>query len=138
MVIARRRLLIADDDAALRETLCEALEDHFDVVPAEDGEHAIECLDREPADAAVFDVQMGEVSGLDVLETARRRELVLPTLFMTARPTDEVLRRAAVLGGSPVLTKPFPLLSLIESLCEVLTRAYGREAVPAGLSPDRN
>ena len=126
----RRTLLIADDDAGLRATLEDVFERHFEVRAAGSGREALALLDRDPADAALFDVQMGEVSGLDVLREVRDRRLRLPCLLMTARPTDEVIARAGELGAAPVLCKPFGLAQVVEAVRALFERTYGLAACP--------
>ena len=126
----RRTLLIADDDAGLRATLEDVFERHFEVRAASSGREALDLLARDPADAALFDVQMGEVSGLDVLREVRDRRLQLPCLLMTARPTDEVIACAGELAAGPVLCKPFGLSQVVDSVRALFERTYGPEESP--------
>ena len=129
----RQTLLIADDDGGLRETLADVFDPYFDVVTAEDGRGALQFLRSRPADIALFDVQMGDISGLDVIQDVRERRLILPCLLMTARPSDEVLRTAADLGVEPVLRKPFGVRQVVNSVRMLIERAYGIAAVPPSL-----
>lgn len=138
MEVCRRTLLIADDDAGLRGTLQDVFESHFEVLTACDGREALDVLATREADLALFDVQMGDVSGLDVVQTLRHDRRMLPCTLMTARPTDDVLRKAATFGIDPVLTKPFGIAAVISAVGRVLMASYGPEAVPAGMLPAKN
>ena len=130
----RQTLLIADDDGGLRSTLSDVFEPHFNVVTADSGRDALGLLNESHTDLALFDMQMGEVSGLDLIGVIRQRRLILPCLLMTARPTGDVLERAESLGVTPVLRKPFGLRQVVDSVVGLIERAYGRDCVPTGLN----
>ena len=61
------RVLIADDEEGVRESLNLILEDHYEVTFAENGEEALTRLARERFDLAFLDIKMPKLDGLDVL-----------------------------------------------------------------------
>jgi two-component system response regulator MprA len=125
------RILVVDDDAAVRDSLRRALQlEGYDVELAGDGAEALERIDSgslEP-DALVLDVLMPEVDGLEVCRRLRRSGNRLPVLMLTAR--DEVADRVAGLdaGADDYVVKPFALEELLARL-RALLRRLTNEAV---------
>jgi two-component system response regulator MprA len=118
------RILVVDDDAAVRESLRRALQlEGYEVGLAADGAEALERLD-EPAgtDAVVLDVSMPHVDGLEVSRRLRRSGNRVPILMLTAR--DEVTDRVAGLdaGADDYVVKPFALEELLARLRALLRR----------------
>jgi two-component system response regulator MprA len=119
------RILVVDDERAVRESLRRALElEGYDVELAEDGELALERLRREsPPDAVVLDVLMPGIDGLEVCRRLRAGGYDVPILMLTARA--EVDSRVAGLdaGADDYLPKPFALAELLARLRALLRRA---------------
>jgi two-component system, OmpR family, response regulator MprA len=118
------RVLVVDDERAVRDSLRRALElEGYDVELAADGEEALERLAQngEP-DAVVLDILMPGVDGLEVCRRLRREGHRLPVLMLTAR--DEVENRVAGLdaGADDYVTKPFALEELLARLRALLRR----------------
>jgi two-component system, OmpR family, response regulator MprA len=118
------RVLVVDDERAVRESLRRALElEGYDVELAADGREALDRLQAGPdPDAVILDVLMPEVDGLEVCEELRRGGSRLPVLMLTARA--EVENRVAGLdaGADDYLTKPFALDELLARLRALLRR----------------
>ncbi len=118
------RLLVVDDDPAVREALALVLDlNGFEVATACDGREAIRTLAVAPPDAVVLDVLM---PGLDGLEVCRRMRAIgdrTPVLMLTARA--EVGDRVAGLeaGADDYLVKPFAREELIARLHALLRRS---------------
>jgi two-component system response regulator MprA len=118
------RVLVVDDERAVRDSLRRALElEGYDVELAADGEEALERLAQngEP-DAIVLDILMPKMDGLEVCRRLRREGHRLPVLMLTAR--DEVENRVAGLdaGADEYVTKPFALEELLARLRALLRR----------------
>jgi two-component system response regulator MprA len=118
------RILVVDDERAVRESLRRALElEGYEIDLAEDGEQALERLEgqAEP-DAVVLDVLMPRVDGLEVCRRLRSNGSRLPVLMLTARV--EVENRVAGLdaGADDYVTKPFALEELLARLRALLRR----------------
>ena len=118
------RILVVDDEAAVRDSLSRSLRfEGYDVAVAEDGGLAMVLIrDREP-DAVVLDVMMPKVDGLEVCRALRADGLFLPILMLTAR--DSVGDRVAGLdaGADDYLVKPFALQELLARLRALLRRS---------------
>jgi two-component system, OmpR family, response regulator MprA len=118
------RVLVVDDERAVRESLRRALElEGYDVELAADGRKALDRLEAGPdPDAVILDVLMPEVDGLEVCAELRRSGSRLPVLMLTARA--EVENRVAGLdaGADDYVTKPFALEELLARLRALLRR----------------
>ena len=119
------KILVVDDERAVRESLRRALElEGYEVELAGDGEEALERLSSAmPADVAILDVLMPGIDGLEVCRRLRAEGNAVPVLMLTARA--EVDSRVAGLdaGADDYLPKPFALAELLARLRALLRRA---------------
>jgi two-component system response regulator MprA len=117
------RVLIADDDRAIRESLARALAlEGYDVLQASDGAVALQMVESSQPDVAVLDVMMPNVDGLTVCRVLRAEKNRVPILMLTAR--TETADRVAGLdaGADDYLPKPFDLDELLARLRALLRR----------------
>jgi two-component system, OmpR family, response regulator MprA len=119
------RVLVVDDDRAVRDSLRRALTLHgYEVELAEDGMAAIRAVAAEPTpDVLVLDVMMPGVDGFGVVRRLRQDGVRTPILLLTAR--DAVPDRVTGLttGADDYLVKPFALEELVARLEALLRRA---------------
>jgi DNA-binding response OmpR family regulator len=116
-----RSVLVADDHAALRSAISDALRSHgFPVEEAADGHSALELLRSGRPRAAVIDVRMPGLDGLQVCARAARERLPCSMIVMSAVGDAETRRRVAELGAA-FHQKPFELPSLLADV----RRAWG-------------
>jgi two-component system, OmpR family, response regulator MprA len=124
------RILVADDELAVRDALGRALSSEgYDVAFARDGQETLAAVENDEPDAAVLDVMMPPPDGLEVCRRLRAADNTLPILMLTAR--REVSDRVAGLdaGADDYLPKPFALDELLARLRALLRR------VPTGDGP---
>ena len=117
------RILVADDERAVRDALGRALSSEgYAVAFARDGRETLNAVERGELDAAVLDVMMPPPDGLEVCRRVRAAENALPILMLTAR--REVSDRVAGLdaGADDYLPKPFALDELLARLRALLRR----------------
>jgi two-component system response regulator MprA len=121
------KILVVDDERAVRESLRRALElEGYRVDLADDGEEALERLggaEGAQPDAVILDVLMPGIDGLEVCRRLRAERNGVPVLMLTARA--EVDSRVAGLdaGADDYLPKPFALAELLARLRALLRRA---------------
>jgi two-component system, OmpR family, response regulator MprA len=126
------RILVVDDDRAVRESLRRSLQfNGYQVDLASDGQQAMEAVAAQRPDAMVLDVMMPRLDGLEVCRRMRSSGDDLPILVLTAR--DAVSDRVAGLdaGADDYLPKPFALEELLARLRALLRRrspAAGEQA----------
>jgi two-component system, OmpR family, response regulator MprA len=124
------RILVVDDERAVREALQRALRlEGYEVELAADGQEALFSLARHGVDAIVLDVLMPVMDGLETASRLRRQGNSTPILMLTAR--HEVSDRVAGLdaGADDYLVKPFALEELFARLRALLRRAVGGDEV---------
>src|SRR5437879_510752 len=120
------RILVVDDDRAVRESLRRSLQfNGYQVELASDGVQAMEQIEGQRPDALVLDVMMPRLDGLEVCRRLRSTGDDLPILVLTAR--DAVSDRVAGLdaGADDYLPKPFALEELLARLRALLRRSGG-------------
>ncbi|RLV49524.1 response regulator [Nocardioides mangrovicus] len=120
---ARRRVLIAEDEALIRMDLAEMLgEEGYDVVgQAEDGERAVALATELRPDLVVMDIRMPKLDGLAAAEqiaTAR----IAPIVMLTAFSQRELVERARDAGAMAYLVKPFDQTDLVPAIEMALSR----------------
>lgn len=118
------RLLIAEDDAEIRQALDRILTyEGYDVVTAPDGAAALEAISEQSPDAILLDVMMPFVDGITLCRRIRERGDRTPVLMLTAR--HEVSDRVAGLdaGADDYVTKPFDLDELLARVRALVRRA---------------
>ncbi len=113
-------VLVVEDDHALREALTASLQiDGYQTYSADCAESAMSYLNQDNLpDMVVTDMQMGEMSGIDLLKSVRRKNSLLPVILMTAYGDVSDAVEAMRLGACDYLQKPFEaknLTNLIES-----------------------
>src|SRR5689334_25415566 len=121
------RILVVDDEPAVRESLRRALAlEGYDVALAADGAEALETIeDQSQPDAILLDVLMPRVDGLEVARRLRSKGVRTPILMLTAR--DEIRDRVAGLdaGADDYVVKPFALEELLARVRALLRRSDG-------------
>jgi len=125
-----KHILVADDEARIREVVQYALEkDGYRVTAVADGRAALETIASGGVDLVVLDVMMPEVDGLDVCRRVRASSRT-PILFLSAR-SEEVDRIVGLeLGGDDYLVKPFSPRELVARVRAVLRRAETPATAP--------
>ena len=119
------KILVVDDERAVRESLRRALElEGYEIELAEDGAQALERLEaHDEPDAMILDVLMPGVDGLEVSRTVRRGGSKLPILMLTARTQVEDRVEGLDAGADDYLAKPFALEELLARVRALLRRS---------------
>ncbi len=117
------KVLVVDDDDAIRSLLASELEDQsFDVQSAEDGDEAIElvramCERDDRFDIILLDVKMPKVNGFDVLKYVRKEtpttKVIMVTAYADVRNAVDSMR----FGAFDFISKPYDLDEILTSVC---------------------
>ncbi len=102
------RILVADDERSMRELLAIVLRrEGYEVVLAENGRQAIAELEHKPIDLLISDIQMPDMSGVEVLRFAKQINQDLAGIMVTAFATAETAIEALRMGAYDYIHKPF-------------------------------
>ncbi|MEK7408123.1 MAG: sigma-54 dependent transcriptional regulator [Acidobacteriota bacterium] len=112
-----QRLLVVEDDNAVRTTLVTFLElEGYAVDAVGSTREALERLDQNAYPIVISDIYLDERTGLDVLEAARSRDHTCAVILMTARGTMETVMAATRGGAFDYIAKPFELDTILETV----------------------
>lgn len=135
--MASHRVLVVEDDHALRDVLARGLRDEgLEVVTAATGTAALRAAAAEQFDALVLDVGLPDADGRDVCAALRSHGVDVPVLFLTARTglTNRLSGFSA--GGDDYLAKPFAFPELVARLGALLRRSSDPARVRGDLRLD--
>jgi DNA-binding response OmpR family regulator len=118
----KKRILLVDDDRAVRESLGRVLtmEDYL-VLPAADGIEALKMAAATQLDLVILDLNMPRQSGWDTFEHLTRKHPLLPVIIITARSGQLFTSLGA--GVAALLEKPLDMARLITTIEAVLTES---------------
>jgi DNA-binding response OmpR family regulator len=117
------RILLVDDEQPIQKLLSYPLEkEGYEVVPAMDGQEALDAFDQDQFDLVVLDVMLPKVDGLEVCRRLRARSGV-PIIMLTAK-ADEIDKVLGLeLGADDYITKPFSMREFRSRVRAALRRA---------------
>src|SRR3712207_3167854 len=123
MVGVSLRLLVVEDDDAIRTALRWALEDEgYDVAEAASGEEACQAVAVAPPDLMVVDVMLGSMDGYAVIREVRRSH-AMPIIVVSARADTQDIVTALEAGADDYVTKPFEVKEISARLRALRRRA---------------
>jgi DNA-binding transcriptional MocR family regulator/CheY-like chemotaxis protein len=131
----RARVLIVDDDDAVRLALRLVLDEHHDVLEAGDGGTALALVDRGRVDVVVLDLLLPKTDGFQVLQHLRTLPRRVPVVVLSALNTSWTAATAMRLGAVDYITKPFDDVQVLTAVAEGLDALRRDEA--AGAAPRR-
>ena len=118
----RHRVLVADDDAAIRHGISKLLANAgFDVSEAADGNAALKAIQEKEYDLVFLDVWMPHLSGLEVLARIRTGISRPKVIIMTSDDTSDTLLRAVKEQAYDYMSKPFPPRQALEAAQRALS-----------------
>lgn len=118
----KAKILLADDDAGVRETLGRVLEfEHYDVMPARTGREAAARFIADLPDLVLLDLNMPDRDGWDAFDLMRQTHPLVPVIIITARPQQ--YNHAAKLRIAALMEKPLDLPLLLASIADLLAES---------------
>jgi PAS domain S-box-containing protein len=126
---SRPRILLADDNADMRDYVRRLLERHYDVMAVADGQQALECIGKEVPDLVLTDVMMPRLDGFGLLAAIRAssRTRTVPVIMLSARAGEEARIEGARAGADDYLVKPFSARELLARVGSHLALASQRK-----------
>ena len=133
--VPRPRVLVVDDDRAVRESLRRSLQfNGYDVQLAGDGAEALTSVGTNAPDVVVMDVMMPRLNGIETTRALREAGHDVPIIVLTARDTVGDRVEGLDAGADDYLTKPFALAELLARLRALLRRVSHDEGVEETLA----
>ena len=102
------KVLLLEDDRVLSQTLCEILTQHgFDVTAVEKGEQAIDMTYKNSYDIYLFDINLPDINGIDLLKGLKEADDQTPAIFISANEDIETITKGFEVGAEDYIKKPF-------------------------------
>jgi two-component system, cell cycle sensor histidine kinase and response regulator CckA len=115
----KTRVLVADDDAPVRESLKRVLEEtDYEVVLAADGQQTIDRFTSERIDLVILDINLPIKSGWDAFEQVTGQNPLVPVIIITGLPNRHPVALAA--GAGALMEKPIEVPALLKTMEELL------------------
>jgi DNA-binding NtrC family response regulator len=119
--MAKNRILVVDDEDALRFVLSAELEgEGYAVLSAADGEEAINILRKETFDIILLDIMMPRVSGFEVLKFVKESQPATKVIMLTGYADLKNAIESKKFGAEDFVSKPYDLVDLLTTIEEVL------------------
>lgn len=118
----KKTLLIVDDEEGPRQALRVLFQNHYQVLLAENGLNAIALVQQNSVDAAILDLRMPIMSGIEVLNQLKKIDPGIEVIILTAYETLETARQALRLGACDYLTKPLDVVTMRRAVTTAMER----------------
>ncbi len=119
---AKQTLLIVDDEEGPRQSIRIVFKEDYQILMADNGPAAIALAKQHSIDAAVLDIRMAGMSGIEVLNALKSIDPTTEVVMLTAYETLETARQALRLGACDYLNKPFDIATLREAVRNAMER----------------
>lgn len=113
-----KKLLIVDDNLDYLDFLVTVLENYFEVYKASGVKEALQVLKSKKVDAICSDFNMGDGTGLELLEKIRQKDLIIPFLLMSGNDDWRLEQEAQLYGGTYCCKADYDLIANIKALVE--------------------
>jgi two-component system OmpR family response regulator len=119
-------MLLVEDDKKIASFVMKGLQQAgFAVDHASDGESGLHLALTAPYDAAIIDIMLPKLDGLQLIEELRRQKINTPVLILSAKRSVDDRVRGLQKGGDDYLTKPFAFAELLARVQALIRRAHG-------------
>ena len=129
----RARVLVADDNADMREYIVRLLRERWDVEAVSDGRAALASIHRRPPDLVLSDVMMPELDGIGLLRALRTDPALrsIPVILLSARAGEEASASGLDAGANDYIVKPFAARDLVVRVASKIAAARAAREVDA-------
>ena len=118
------KILVADDEKEIRDLLeIYLINEGYKVIKAQDGQEALDIIDKEEIDLLVLDIMMPRVNGIEVCKKIRETKNI-PILMLSAKSEDMDKIQGLMTGADDYMTKPFNPLEFTVRVKALLRRSY--------------
>ena len=115
--MAKKRILICDDELGIRESLNLILKDDYDLSFCNNGQECLKCLgEGEKFDLLLLDIKMPKMSGLDILKRIKEKCSEIKVIIITGYKSVETASEAINSGAVDYIVKPFSSKDILKSV----------------------
>ncbi len=129
-MISAKKVLIVDDSKDLTHVISDFLSMHgYQVITADDGYDALDCMDSQPVEVVVSDIHMPRMDGFTLMGEIKSKYPEIPIILITGFSVNEAKKLAFERGANAFVAKPFKLKDLknvIESVSQEVTTTAPR------------
>ncbi len=111
--MTKKRILYIEDDETLAFLTADNLEQHFEVLHANNGKQGFELFCNEKFDLCVLDIMLPDMDGFEIATEIRKRNTEIPIIFLSAKTLKEDRIKGLRLGADDYLVKPYSIEELI-------------------------
>jgi FixJ family two-component response regulator len=124
VAFSRKVIAIIDDDAAVRDAMTNLVQSlGYSTEVYGSGEDFINAAPNSEADCLLVDIQLGDITGFELIRHLLTMGLLLPVIFMTGSQDSTLRKEAAGFGAVACLLKPFPTSDLIQAFADAIGTA---------------
>jgi two-component system, sensor histidine kinase and response regulator len=127
----RRTLMVVDDEEGPRQSLRIVFKDEYNILMANDGIQAIQLTKLHHVDAAILDIRMFGMTGVELLERLKAVDANIEVIMLTAYETLETARQALRCGACDYLNKPFDISTMRAAVSKAMERRALSDEVQA-------
>jgi two-component system response regulator FlrC len=129
-------VLVVEDDAGLREAICDMLDiNKISFKDVENGQAAEQFLSTDTVSLVLSDVQMSPGNGYELLSSIQKKQLNIPVILMTAYGSIPQAVDAIQAGAADYLVKPFEVGSLLNTLKKQMIKPGASDEAPVAVDP---
>jgi len=118
-----KKILVVDDEPNMLRLIAVRLKvNNYDVITASDGLYAVKKAHEEKPDLIILDIKIPVGGGIGVFENLRMTTdtMLIPIIFITAHPSEEIRRRVLEMGAEDFIAKPFDADELLAKVRKAL------------------
>ena len=117
------KVLMVDDEEGFVNVMAKRMGKRgVEIVKSFSGTEGIQVLRRQVFDAAVVDLKLGDMNGIEILKIFKKMDPDMPVIMLTGHGSEEAAREGIQYGAFDYLTKPYELEALIQKINEAIGR----------------
>ena len=119
--MARRKVLICDDEEGIRESLKLVLENHYPLILTDSGAQCLDLLNRDnDIGVVLLDIKMPKVNGMEVLRQIKEKNSAMQVIMVTGYRSVETASEIAKLGACGYIVKPFKSGEILDAVKKIV------------------
>lgn len=118
----KKRIVVCDDDANIRDSYKLILNKDYDVAAAANADELLKSVDGKKPDLVILDLKLPKTDGLNCLKKLKEKNASIPVIISSAYRSSEIAHEAIKNGASDYILKPFKPQEILEKVASVLKK----------------